>query len=120
MALAAPTALGGSSTGLGDQHFPEEMIERVQRLDDRTDIVGERCVITAPFCGMQGSTSATEAKDPEPGPDLMVRALEEMIAPIHMRDGFAPSLAAHEILAVLGGRCANVHDPNRVVPAGQP
>ncbi len=83
-------------------------------------MAGERRLMTAPSCGMQGSGSAGEDIDLALRVDLTPEGLEGMMNPVYMRDGFAPRLVTPEIFAVFEVPWADVDDPRRVVPAGRP
>ena len=78
---------------------------------------GERRTITALFCDVVNSTGLAEKLDPEDWTELMNRAFEHLIAPIHRYEGTVAKLAGDAVLAFFGAPAGHEDDPQRAVLA---
>ena len=78
---------------------------------------GERRVITALFCDVVNSTGLAENLDPEDWTEIMNRAFDGLIAPVHRYEGTVAKLAGDAVLAFFGAPVGHEDDPQRAVLA---
>jgi class 3 adenylate cyclase/tetratricopeptide (TPR) repeat protein len=96
------------------QHVTEEL-ETAHAARSRE---GERRIVTALFCDVQGSTALAEQLDPEEWAEIMNGAYEYLIAPVYRYEGTLARLMGDAILAFFGAPTAHEDDPSRAVLAG--
>jgi class 3 adenylate cyclase len=100
------------------QYIPEELMKKLQAVQDQGGMIGERRVVTMLFCDLKGSTAAAEGLDPEDWTEIMNGAFEQMIKPVYQYEGTIARLMGDALLAFFGAPIAHEDDPRRAVLAG--
>jgi class 3 adenylate cyclase/ribosomal protein L40E len=94
---------------------PKEFAERL--LATRSQVEGERRMVTILFSDVKGSTQMTEDLDPEDVMEIMNGAFDVLIEPITRYEGTLARLMGDAILAFFGAPIAHEDDPERACRA---
>ncbi|HZY45587.1 MAG TPA: adenylate/guanylate cyclase domain-containing protein, partial [Anaerolineae bacterium] len=100
------------------QYIPKELMKKLDAARTRSEMVGERRVVTMLFCDVKGSTAAAEQLDPEDWSEIINGAFEHMIKPVYKYEGTLARLMGDAILAFFGAPIGHEDDPQRAVLAG--
>lgn len=115
---AAERQLNNSKTSQLDRYIPEELRDKLDAARSKSEMVGERRIVTMLFCDVKGSTATAENLDPEEWTEIINGAFEHMIRPVYKYEGIVARLMGDGILAFFGAPIGHEDDPERAVLAG--